>query len=216
MKKRLNILCLMVFVVVGISFIPVVYGIAIGFSAGFSADASGNSLNNIDRMVAGEQIVLTPSYLNDLAAGTIRNEVTGKETTIWPEHIIVDQAISYPAWYEWTNNICRLLTIVALLVIVVLFLKLIVRVNRGQVFEWSNVRLLRWLGCIELIASIVMTTLQIYGASIANEQFAVKGFVPDYFNYISTMELSVGLVALIVAEIFAVGLKMKEEQELTI
>ena len=105
MKKRLNILCLMVFVVVGISFIPVVYGIAIGFSAGFSADASDNSLNNIDRMVAGEQIVLTPSYLSDLASGTIRNEVTGKETAIWPEHIIVDQAISYPAWYEWTNNI---------------------------------------------------------------------------------------------------------------
>ena len=47
-------------------------------------------------------------------------------------------------------------------------------------------------------------------------QFRVSGYATDYFSYVSVLELSIGMVALIAAEIFAIGLKMKEEQELTI
>ena len=215
MKKRLNILCLLVFVAVAIGFIPVVYGLGLGFSAGLTSGESGD-VSTLEQMVSAEAVNLMPVGAGELSAGTIRNELSGDTVAIWPERIYVGGTIGYPAWFEWAYGACRLLAAMSLLVIVVLFLKLIVRVNRGRVFEWSNVRLLRWLGGIELVASIVTTVFQIYGASLASGQFAVKGFAPDYFSYISVMELTIGLVALIVAEIFAVGLKMKEEQELTI
>lgn len=215
MKKRLNILCVLVFVVVAFSFIPVLYGLGLGAGAGI-AEANGSDTSSLDKMIAAEPVNLMPISSLELTAGSIRNEVTGQEVSLWPERVYVGESIHYPVWFSWLNGICKVLTAFALLVIIILFLKLIVRVNRGRVFEWSNVRLLRWLGGVVLAASIITTIFQICGASMASSQFAVKGFAPDYFGYISTMELAVGLVALIVAEIFAVGLKMKEEQELTI
>ena len=114
------------------------------------------------------------------------------------------------------HTLSQLLAFATVVAVVVLFLKLIVRVNRGHVFEWRNVRLLRWLGGLQLVACIVVTAQQIYGASVVSSQFRVEGFAPDYFSYVSVLELSIGLVALIAAEIFAIGLKMKEEQDLTI
>ncbi len=216
MKKRLNILCLLVFVAIAIGFIPVFYGIGQGFMAGFTNYEQDGTPTELEQMMQAEPVNLMTVSTADLASGSIRNEVTGDTVKLWPERVYVGTPIHYPGWFSWMYSTCRLLAVVALLVIVVLFLKLIIRVNRGRVFEWSNVRLLRWLGGIELAASVITTIFQIYGAALLSEQFAVRGFAPDYFSYISTMELSVGLVALIVAEIFAVGLKMKEEQELTI
>lgn len=214
MKKRLNILCVLVFVVVAMGFWPFVYAFTLGFQTGWeSNDGAGTEL---DRMVNGSRVHLIVARTNDLGSGTIRNEVTGEEVCMWPERIVVDQPVDESAWFKVVNMVVHLMVYAALIVMVVLFLKLIVRVNRGQVFEWRNVKLLRWLGAIILTGSVVTTALQVYEAYEASKVFAVSGFRPDYFSFVSVMELTVGLVALIVAEIFAVGLKMKEEQDLTI
>lgn len=216
MKKRLNILCLMVFVVMAIGILPFAYAMGVGFQAGTSGDYQENDVPEIEQVVNAESVHLMPARLEGLTMGSIHNEVTGQEVSIWPERVMVNMPIDYPGWFTVMNTVTQWLVYVVLIVIMVLFLKIIVRVNKGRVFEWKNVRLLRWLGGIVLGSSILTTVLQIYGASIIGQQFAVKGFAPDYFSYISVMELTVGLVALIVAEIFAVGLKMKEEQDLTI
>ena len=216
MKRRLNILCGLVFAVIAIGLIPVFYSFGMGFGAGFHEDKAGDDTNDLEQMLNAQTVHLCPSRMDSLQSGTIRNAVSGEEVHFWPERVMADVVVDYPTWYVTTDKVMLFLAAAALIAILVLFLKLIVRVNKGRVFEWKNVRLLRWLGSIIFIASLLTTLLQIYGASVINEQFAVNGFKPDYFSYVSVMELTVGLVALIVAEIFAVGLKMKEEQELTI
>ena len=214
MKRRLNILCLLVFITVSIGFLPFLYAVGIGFQTG--VEGNHNQSVELDQYVEAASVNLMPARFVGLSHGTIINKVTGESVDIWPERIAVNMPVSYPQWFVVVNDVSRYLVYALLIAIVVLFLKLIVRVNRGLVFEWRNVRLLRWLGGIELTGSIVTTVIQIYGASIVSSQFGVGGFLPDYFSYVSAMELTVGLVALIVAEIFAVGLKMKEEQDLTV
>lgn len=214
MKKRLNILCALVFITVAIGFLPFFYAVGVGFQTGVEGNSSQS--DELDEYVEATTVNLMPARFVGLDHGTITNKVTGESVDFWPERIAVDLPVSYPQWFMVVNNVSRYMVYALLIAIVVLFLRLIVRVNRGMVFEWRNVRLLRWLGAIELAGSIVTTIIQIYGASIVSKQFGVSGFVPDYFSYVSAMELTVGLVALIVAEIFAVGLKMKEEQDLTV
>ena len=205
---------MLVFVTVSIGFLPFLYAVGIGFQTGVEGN-HGQSVE-LDQYVEAPTVNLMPARFVGLNHGTIINKVTGESVDFWPERIAVNMPVSYPQWFMVVNEVSRYLVYALLIAIVVLFLKLIVRVNRGMVFEWRNVRLLRWLGGIELAGSIVTTVIQIYGASIISGQFGVGGFVPDYFSYVSVMELTVGLVALIVAEIFAVGLKMKEEQDLTV
>ena len=214
MKKRLNVLCVLVFVIIGIGLMPFVYWMAVGMKAGY--ESSPERVRDIDAAMNAETVHLMPVGISHLEHGTIRNDVTGEQVALWPQNIAVSAGVDYPGWYDVVNTLATVLGVVAVIVVVVLFLKLILRVNRGYVFEWRNVRLLRWLGGIQLAASIVVTLLQIYGASVVSGQFRVSGYVTDYFSYVSVLELSIGMVALIAAEIFAIGLKMKEEQELTI
>ena len=214
MKKRLNVLCVLVFVIIGIGLMPFVYWMAVGMKAGY--ESSPERVTDIDAVMNAETVRLMPVGISHLEHGTIRNDVTGEQVALWPQNIAVSAGVDYPGWYNVVNTLATVLGVAAVIVVVVLFLKLILRVNRGYVFEWRNVRLLRWLGGIQLAASIVVTLLQIYGASVVSGQFRVSGYVTDYFSYVSVLELSIGMVALIAAEIFAIGLKMKEEQELTI
>lgn len=219
MKKRLNILCVLVFVAIGIGFLPFIYAMGQGFLAGWEqADSptDGRSAQSLATMLDAPEVHLMPVGGHNLESATVRNAVSGTDVSLWPERCSVDVAVEFPGWFSAAQTMTQLLAIVCMIAIVVLFLKLIIRVNRGQVFEWRNVRLLRWLGGLELGGSIVTTAIQIYGASIINSQFSISGFATDYFSYISVTELSIGLVALIAAEIFAIGLKMKEEQDLTV
>ena len=214
MKKRLNILCVMVFVVIGIGLMPLVYAMALGVNAGWASTEDGR--NDIDAMISAESVHLIPVGVKRLEHSTIRNAMTGEDVVMWPENVHVSAAVDFPGWYGVARTLSQLMAFAAVVAVAVLFLKIIVRVNRGHVFEWRNVRLLRWLGGLQLVACTVVTMLQIYGASVVSSQFSVEGFAPDYFSYVSVLELSIGLVALIAAEIFAIGLKMKEEQDLTI
>ena len=83
--------------------------------------------------------------------------------------------------------------------------RFILNVNRDKVFVWDNVPLLRWAGWGILIPTLVFAihdllmhvpTDKIYDSSIDNFVF--------------------GLFCLIVAEVFTIGLKLQEEQDLTI
>jgi hypothetical protein len=88
---------------------------------------------------------------------------------------------------------------------IIAFIRFIWNVNRDKVFVWQNVSMLRWTGWGIMFG---------YAYSLVMEYFhnipLTKSFydASDYFIF--------AFFCLIVAEAFAVGLKLKEEQELTI
>ncbi|MBR5061189.1 MAG: DUF2975 domain-containing protein [Prevotella sp.] len=88
---------------------------------------------------------------------------------------------------------------------IVAFIRFILNVNRNKVFVWKNVSLLRWAGW-GLLAYCV--------GGIAARVFARGNFTEAFLDHGDSLCSCV--FYLIVAEVFAIGLKLKEEQDLTI
>lgn len=114
-----------------------------------------------------------------------------------------DQTTS--GWTELIGFLFAFVVIVAAIVSFVCFLRFILNVNQNNVLTGENVNLLRLTGVGLLINTVFVLCFTLWGG----ENFAVA-----FDKAIGLMIFSV--FNLIVAEAFAIGLKLKEEQDLTI
>ena len=114
-----------------------------------------------------------------------------------------DQTTS--GWTELIGSLFAFVVIVAAIVSFVCFLRFILNVNQNNVLTGENVNLLRLTGVGLLINTVFVLCFTLWGG----ENFAVA-----FDKAIGLMIFSV--FNLIVAEAFAIGLKLKEEQDLTI
>ena len=108
-------------------------------------------------------------------------------------------------WGSLLGFIAEMFAIVAALVSFISFIRFILNVNRNEVFVWENVNLLRLTACGLMILAVV---------AAGDELFTGCSFVEVYDHFFDAFLF--GVFNLIIAEVFAVGLKLKEEQELTI
>ena len=114
-----------------------------------------------------------------------------------------DQATS--GWTALIGFLFGIAVILAAIVSFVCFLRFILNVNQNSVLTGENVNLLRLTG----IGLLIITVFVLCSTLWEGENFAVA-----FDKAIGLMIFSV--FNLIVAEAFAIGLKLKEEQELTI
>ena len=108
-------------------------------------------------------------------------------------------------WAHLLEFFAELFAIVAAIVSFLSFVRFILNVNRNKVFVWENVNLLRLAACGLMILAVV---------AAGDELYTGCGFVEVYDHFFDAFIF--GVFNLIVAEVFAVGLKLKEEQDLTI
>lgn len=108
-------------------------------------------------------------------------------------------------WLALLEFFAGMFAIVAALVSFISFIRFILNVNQNQVFVWENVYLLRLTACGLMILALVAT---------GDELCAGCSFVEVYNHFFDAFIF--GVFNLIIAEVFAVGLKLKEEQDLTI
>ena len=108
-------------------------------------------------------------------------------------------------WGSLLGFIAEMFAIVAALVSFISFIRFILNVNRNKVFVWENVNLLRLTACGLMILAVVATCDELYSGC---------SFVDVYEHFFDAFLF--GVFNLIIAEVFAVGLKLKEEQDLTI
>ena len=73
MKRRLNILCLLVFITVSIGFLPFLYAVGIGFQTG--VEGNHNQSVELDQYVEAASVNLMPARFVGLSHGTIINKV---------------------------------------------------------------------------------------------------------------------------------------------
>lgn len=108
-------------------------------------------------------------------------------------------------WGHLLEFFAEMFAIVAALVSFLSFVRFILNVNRNKVFVWENVNLLRLTACGLIIVAVVETCDELYtGCSLVD----VYDHFFDAFLF--------GVFNLIISEVFAVGLKLQEEQDLTI
>ena len=114
-----------------------------------------------------------------------------------------DQTTS--GWIALIGFLFGIAVILAAIVSFVCFLRFILNVNQNNVLTGENVNLLR----LTSIGLLIITVFVLCSTLWEGENFAVA-----FDETIGLMIFSV--FNLIVAEAFAIGLKLKEEQELTI
>lgn len=108
-------------------------------------------------------------------------------------------------WPQLLEFFAEMFAIVAALVSFISFIRFILNVNRNKVFVWENVNLLRLTACGLMVLALVAAGDELYtGCSLVE----VYDHFFDAFIF--------GVFNLIVAEVFAIGLKLQEEQDLTI
>ena len=96
------------------------------------------------------------------------------------------------------------------------FIKFIRNINRSDIFCWANVKLLRKLGTSLLITFATTLTSTYMHTWQLSQVLKIPGYSYNWLNPFSHSSLLLGVLAFVIAEVFAIGLKMKEEQDLTI
>lgn len=214
MKKRLNILCVLILLVLSYSVFQSIYyassALKDGFVYGFESAKSG-----IDDMNKGKNMHsfrLIPNNYTDYK-DSIYNEATGRyEGAHYLEVAMNVKEVSI-------NDISLYLFMaenLGIIVSIIWFGLFIRNINRGFIFCWENVKRLRRLGWLLIgcfIASLMPIIINAYELS---ESVNIKNYDITFFEGMSFLTLILGIIALIVAETFAMGLKLQEEQELTI
>lgn len=217
MKKQLNVICILIFLVVGLSLAPTVFLMCKGFVDGFKYGVS-----QAEKVEENHKLdIMVPLGLN-----------------LWPESLVTSKdrifnqkdqksyPVSFMKMMVWIKSkdagVMRytgwlsLLSLFFVLKAVVRFYKLINAINHGVIFDWMNVRRLNRIGRSLLISFVLMQTYIFLSYLAANRLIDLEGYRLSYWCGFESMNLILGLIALLVARIFAIGLQMKEEQELTI
>ena len=222
MKKRLNILCLVALLVLSFSVLKQGYyiflGARMGAQTGMELDKQGADLSAYKELADLKSIELIPTATNP--ADFFRDSVYNEKSKCHVPAVYSSMMISLNT-HDSLGRVVAVYLLVYLhlgfsLWALVLFIRLIVSINKSDIFNWRNVRRLRRLGMalvVSFCCAFASTYLHFIGI---DEVFSMEGYELNLPELTSTITLVLGLCSLIVAEVFAIGLKMKEEQDLTI
>lgn len=216
MKTRLNIICILIFVAI-IGSLVNLFG-SLGGSLGDSAregfeDAlkadETNSRRSVTLFVKSEGSILYPDSVYNKAT---EEYLPIRYSTI--DAMVRNDQVNHAS--SAVAGIMALVVAIAMIVVVVYFIKLVYAINKSVIFEWKNVVKLRIIGISMLIAfaGVAIYGYLSYVRVIAN--IDLQHYIVEYPSFLNFFLLIAGLGLLLIAEIFAIGLRLKEEQELTI
>lgn len=225
MKRRLNILCLIVMLVLSYSVLEAGYyffvGAKLGAEAGMEIEEKGAAASaDYQQLLNVRLIGLVPNAYSRAATklfcDSIYNEKSGEYVPMSYSSVAISIDTHTPIWKRVLSYLLIYLHFGVTVWAIVLFVRLIISINKSDIFNWRNVRRLRRLG-IALIVSFCCVTGGAYLDLVdVREVFSVSGYELSLSEMMSITNLVLGLCSLIVGEVFAIGLKMKEEQDLTI
>lgn len=222
MKTKLNLICILLFCAMGISFsLNLMSGIE-GFYEGWNT-----AMAKEDKQPFAFKGKKTPSEslyatirLTPVNLGSYPDSLYNQKTHNW----IPVQYNEFTTFVEkemnfgqLTGNFLLLTTsLIAMLMGFLSFIRLIRNINKSYIFEWANVRQLKLLGYSLLITFAARLAFEYLNYANILDHVEIQYYKIDWSNLLQTTNLILGLASLLVAEIFAVGLRLKEEQDLTI
>lgn len=215
MKKRLNIFCVCMIAAFLLSVSGKVYmlvkvfinGVEIGMKA-----AQGETIDIPEYKMAH----ILPTDMME-TTGTVTNLKDGKQLAIKPLTTLIECPYTHSnSWLEVLQGIIGLIVLVGFIYATIYFAKLIIHINRNIVFDWINVKHLRCIGW-SMVGICVLSYISVW---ISSHQLAqsieLAGGELNILITFSDSTLILGFVALLASEVFAIGLRLKEENELTI
>lgn len=164
-------------------------------------------------------VTMVPYNFFDIPDNSIENTLTGEQTPIMPVKVMafIKGEKENEATIAATGIIGTVGT-AAYIFFLCYLIRFIRNVRRKEIFEWKNVKMLNRMGLSVIVAFITTLIVNLIHYAMAASLFAPKGYSIEWFDIISEniLLLGIGIAAMMMGEVFACGLKMREEQELTI
>ncbi|OAV66355.1 hypothetical protein Barb6XT_01978 [Bacteroidales bacterium Barb6XT] len=215
MKGRLNVITLLIlfaFVTYSASVLSKgFYDSKSGFKSGMEAAVEGKKVNK-------HYLTLLPDDGRE-TCDSVYNEKTG----IWMPARTVQTIVYMPKedgkrmdWEDLWAFPMFFIVIPAFFMIVASFFQLVSAVNESVIFDWANVRRLRRIGIGFIVLFAVLTAWECHHHLIAVDLIKVSGYKIVAGDVFDATTLIFGLITLLIAEIFSAGLRLKEEQDLTV
>lgn len=213
-KISLNLLCVLIIGVVPLSTSVGVSNFTTGVIDGYEA-ASSDPQELDDALI---HVALMPN-ISTVAAPrdsvmTVKGDkvpiIISKGSLCIPDNVISDGTI--------IGQVLSLVSeLIIFIILLVAFVKFIFRINRGNIFDRRNIRLLFRIG----IYLLLIVAAEIAGLLI--DYHAVKSAIAPIAGYDITIwpsfpwsTLVLGLVAIVMSIIWEIGLELKNDNELTI
>lgn len=221
MKRRLNILCLMVIFVLSYSVLEAGYFFFIGAKLGVESVAEKEDTHALWQKLMHMKYISLESHSftmkgGELFSDSVYNEKTGKYVPASYSSMVVSIDDHPALWEQIASKLLTFLQIGVYIWAIVLFVRLIISINKSDIFNWKNVRRLRRLGLALIISFCCSFSVAYITLYNVGEVFSLRGYTLELSGILGGTMLVLGLCSLIVGEVFAIGLKMKEEQDLTI
>ncbi len=184
-----------------------------GFSAGFEAGQNGEELKGLPIHVDFEPT--TSTLIQPKDSIVFEN---GKKLPIVIEKVSVmlpTEKVS-SVWF-WVSTITYPLEIILLIPLIWKFLRFIINISKEKIFDRSNVRLLRQFSKILIIIALLEIISGVCNEIFFNTlSFSLQGYELNPFWTFPWSNLLLGCLGMLMAEIWARGLEIEEEQKLTI
>lgn len=119
-------------------------------------------------------------------------------------------------WCTWLQVFCVLSAIAMTVLIVMALISFYINVRRGKIFPKKNIKWLTWAGILMIAMSLGMDISTAIERSLAADLLEGSTWQSLAGVSIHTTRIIFGLTIIFLAEIFAIGREMQEEQELTI
>ncbi|WP_455665990.1 DUF2975 domain-containing protein [Phocaeicola sp.] len=215
MKKKLNLLCVCVIIGLLLSTSTVVSIMASAFTSAFKAGYESVESGKDIKISDYKMICTLPTNLLE-KTGSVTNVKTGEQVPIMPVISLVEAHSEGSTLPTTINRTISLISFIASIFCLLQFFYLIRNINRGDIFSWKNVKYLRKLGWTLIFLFICSMGNTILGNYEASQVLQLNGCEYSYMFAFSDSSFILGFTALLVAEVFAIGLRLKEEQDLTI
>lgn len=212
-RTSINILCLIIIAILTSNVISLTWTGVEGLLDGY--DAAGSAVEE--------------SWL-PMTARLIRPQGMPVEN---PDTMMLDSGRAYPVifrdvtllvpdryfstGYMASQLIYMTVSIVLFVTLTVQFLKFIININKGRIFERVNLRHLRLFGICLLALAVMQCLIGIYDDYILSSLgMDSDGIVVRGVWSMPWSTMLIGCLALLMERIWSVALRMREEQELTI
>ncbi|MDH6305954.1 hypothetical protein M2459_002965 [Parabacteroides sp. PF5-5] len=215
MKKRLNIISMLVLLTFGMLIGQNMYKGINSFIEGFTQGTKqvpGESIKMDGYLAFDVKPVKYTVYPDTLYNKKSDTKVSYRSSSVEVKMESSKKMEKYTIW-----SIFPSLFIFALgIIMIIRFVRLINTINNSIIFDRINIKRLRFIGIGFIIFFLVNAIMEYFYVQSLKEIIEFDNYKISGINIIHTLSLVLGLVSLLVAEIFAIGLKLKEEQELTI
>lgn len=222
-KTSINLLCVLIIAILAGSILLPAAMASYYFVAGMLANAETTA-----EVAPQPDTVIDTSSLVVIAMQPGREKLAAPTDTIKFDDgrefpAVITSANIYVPDAEMQSNldtvslICTILSTICLILLIIELIKFMISINKGQIFNSLNVKRLRRFGIyLILIAAIECMSGLFQENSIVSMGLELEGYDITALWSIPWQHLLLGFLALLMSQVWAYGLSLKEEHELTI